>query len=211
MSIPANSILQLTFLGAYAGNRVVHTRCFKLIEGGAGTETAQQICADFLNKIGPTGANDFITSYLACLTSGYTIQIAQAQIIYPTRYAYVRTTAGLGLPGTRAATSTALLDCVITMQSALSGRTEVSNFKIGPASAVDFTNGTLGADIMGVVDLYRENLLQPVTTTVGLAQFVPGIFHPNFQPGGEDFSRYVTGYVQDTARAKTTRTVRRGE
>jgi len=211
MSIPANSILQLAFLGAYANDRILHIRNFVLAVGGTGAETPAEVQAAFLNVVKPTGTDDLATPYLACLTSGYTLQQMRAQIVYPTRYRATILTAGLNIPGTRGATSTALLDCVLTMQTDLSGRSQVGNYKIGPAPATDFTNGTLGVDITDALNNYRETFEGTIETVGGgLTGWKSCIYHPNFQPGGESFNLITSGYVQDTARAKTTRTARRG-
>lgn len=210
MSIPANSIMQLSILGAYAGQRIIHTRAYQLIEGGGGAETPAAVTQSFIDATTKLGIFDQITGYLDMMSSGYTCQILQCQLVAPTRYAYVRSTVGLGVPGNRAATSTALLDAVLTMQTARAGRDQVSNFKFGPAPASDFTNGTLGEDLTGTIDAYKATILQPISTTVGLTQWVPGIWHSRVPGPTIFFDRFTNGYVQDTARAKTTRTVRRG-
>jgi len=212
MAIATNSILQYSILGEYSGSRILFVRSFRLKEPPLGSPTAQEIQEAFLNTVGPGDPADLVGPYLDCLTAGYTAIRHRAQIVTPVRYSYSAQDFPGGTIGTRGATGTALLDAVITGRTALSGRDQVSNFKIGPAAASDFTAGEVGVDLKANLELLASNIIGSVTVDgAGDSQWTPGIWHSKVALPVVAFDDYIDVIVQDTARAKTGRTLGRGE
>lgn len=212
MAIPSNSIMLLSFRGISFGQRILHTRTFTLLVPPAGEPTAQEVQEAFLLAVDVGSPEDLITPYVACLSSSYSLLEVRAQIVAPTRYAASSISADFPLEGGRGPTSTALLDGVITATTTLAGRDQVSNSKIGPVAAGDLANGLLSAPLKVIFDNYANTFTENVVTTqAGNSEWDSGIWHSKLPGPTVFFDAFTQARTQETARAKTTRTVGRGE
>lgn len=134
------------------------------------------------------------------------MNFAQFQIIYPTRYAYVR---GVGFTGTGSVVGGTLpqnVAAVITLRSDLSGRNQISNKHIGGVPATFTENGEVTTDAIEDYQLVQAALLS--TVNVGDAPdtfaLIPVIYHKG---GLTTSDTLVTGSVQNTIRVMRRRTV----
>jgi hypothetical protein len=212
MALPSNSIMQVSFRGEFALQRILHVRTLELASGALGEFTPQSYQEAFIEAIRDDGPKDWVTSYLACLTSGYTLNQIRCQIVYPIRYAYSFVDFAPGKPGTRGPTGQGLLAANIEGSTAFAGRKQVANYKIGPIAAGDCTNGEIGNDLKAALLTYSGKFTQSVAlTTPDDSVWVNGIWHKKTPGPAVDFNTFIEASPYNTVRGKTTRTVRRGE
>lgn len=212
MPIPENSIMQLSFRGEFALQRIIHVRTFQLGAGGTGTGLPQEFQTAFLGTVLSGAGNTILEDYLGCLSSGYTLREVRAQIVWPTRYAYSYEVPAGPPVGLRGATGQALLDACLEGSTALAGRSEVACYKIGPIAAADSANGLIVNDLLALLSTYSDSFVGPLSVaTPSPATWIPGIFHRKAVPPADEFTAFVQAEAYAETRAKTTRTVRRGE
>lgn len=137
------------------------------------------------------------------------LEFLQAQIIYPTRFAYVRTfgvvqegtVAGAPLPQNVAAG--------ITVRTAEAGRDQTGTKKIGGVPPTFVVGGLLTLDAVGLYEPVGAALVAPVEITNGVDTFLltPVIYH---REGGTTSSTVDNFVVHRESRVMTRRTVGRG-
>lgn len=212
MPIPASSIMQLTFRGIAFGQRIIHTRTFHCIAGYESDGTAQDFQSDFLDATTGGGVFDLATKYRGALSSSYFLTEVRAQIIYPTRYSYTFIAPSPNPPGLLNPASAAVLSANCEALTALAGRKQVANYKIGPISGSDCVNGNTGPALATALSIYASTLNDQIGTLGDRPTLWDSvIFHRGKNGLPSTYDKIVDGKAYPEVRAKTTRTLRRGE
>lgn len=204
-------ILQLTFLGRYAGQRIMLTHHYRLDAVTAFTD-ASLVQLGLLDEVraGAGGGNVIEGSYLACLPAQYTLEKIRAQTIALQRL--VPTEVARNVNGTHGDdTETGNQAVVITLRTAVAGRSQVSNKHIGPIpQAVTVQDdGLLTVAYKTLATTLASNLNVQINNVATGAVFSPVIYHRTGD--GPNYSKILSYLTQPNIRVMRRRTVGVGE
>jgi hypothetical protein len=187
-------------------------RTWRLVSGGTAAGNLNDYAQSFLGVITPAGSADKTTSYLACLSSSYTLTQVRTQIISPVRGAYAFVDLGTPAPGARGVAGSANSDGSIEASTALAGRSQVASYKIGPISTTDQTAGLISAGLSAALSNYAATFTQTINITVGnISGWFPCIYHRAPKAGMPVSDDIIEASNFTEVRVKNTRTLRRGE
>lgn len=204
-------ILQVTFRGRYEQQRIMLVHHYRLDAVNPFTD-AQNVQLALADKVraGAGGGNIIEGSYLACLPPQYTLEKIRTQTIALQRL--VMTEVARNVPGTHGGdTETGNQAAVVTLRTALAGRSQVSNKHIGPIPQ-DVTvqdNGLVTVAYKALLTTLASNLAVQFADAGTGATFTPVIFHKTGT--GPNYSVIERWLAQETLRVMRRRTVGLGE
>lgn len=164
MPVFVGDIVKLSIVGRCYSQRIMLTNTYRVSQAGTPGTSVKQNLSSFIGAVDVAGAADIMTPYLDCLQGDYQSLSIRAQVIYPTRLAYVELESvhlGQGGEGSVANDSACL-----TLRTDGSGRNQIANKHIGPVPDVVSISGVL-------TPAFRAKL-----STLG------GAMTASFQPGG---------------------------
>ncbi len=212
MGIPAGSVMEATWTGTAFGQTIRHTRHWSLASGGTGGGNQYDYALAFWDAIRIGSGADWTTAYLNCMSSVYTMNSLRTQIIFPTRGAYVLANVAGGTVGARGTTNTGNLQACVSAATALGGRSQVSNSKIGPIASGDIVAGLIQAGLTTALNSYAGTFtLAVVMTGTQSSSWVPCVYHRRKAPLVSSADTIFRVQVGKEARVKSTRTIGYGE
>lgn len=179
MSIPANSIMMVTFHGLYAGQTILFTRHYRNFATIAGDIDPQGLQEAFYDRIKEGGPDDIVTPYVDCLSDSYEMDTVRCQLIHPTRFAFseflVATSGTMEDPA-----ATGNVQAALTLRTNGSGRDQVATYKLGPIASNMYTGGVLNETIRVAVRSFGSALLESVSVGPDpfTSDWLPVIYHP---------------------------------
>jgi hypothetical protein len=208
MPIAVNEIVQVTYRGRSAGQRILMMSTWKCISNASANDMLTDLNS-VITAMTAAGSGSFMNVYLKCLGSDYTLEACRAQIIHPARQIYMEAPiAGVVGLGT-AASNTANLTGVVTRVSAAAGRSGVSNTHLGPVPSNVFSNGLFTGAGLTLLEAFGAKWITNMATGVPVINFKPVIFHRNNPTiPSTDILTYRVGLE---VRDMTRRVVGRGE
>jgi len=206
MPIADDSVIQVTFRGSYAGQRIMmvrHYTNFGVFPAG----TIQANLQEVIDDVAAAGTLNIETSYRAALPPEYQLEEIRAQLIKPTRSAYTLQ-ALAAAPGTWATSAlTGNRSAVITLRTPDAGRDQVSNMHIGPSPDDSSVDGVLTVAYDTALSALASKLVTTFTMANGVVVLAPIIYH---RAAGT--KSVVNGFhINPYARVERRRTVGLGE
>lgn len=192
MPLLPDDVVRLQFRGRCFGQQILADLTY-VVSVGVPAQPTDTVLLDFLNQI-QIGATDLRTPYLALLPPQYVLDEIRAQKVFPTREAYVSFFPVAGTVGTNANNATVGNDAAaITRRTALSGRSQVSTLKIGPAPDGAAAAGAITAAYGALLATFAAATLTTVVDAVSTAQYVACIANRNGVVNGRLLRSYRVG------------------
>jgi len=206
MPIPDDSIIQVTFRGLYAGQKILmvrHYTNFGVFPAG----TVQANLQEVIDDVAAAGTLDIETAYRATLPPEYQLTEIRAQQILATRSAYTSQFPGAAVGTWATSALTGNRSSVITLRTPEAGRNQVANMKIGPAPDDSSVDGSLTVAYKAALAALGSKLVTTFTMANGVVVLAPVIFHRATN------TKTVTGnfILNPFARVERRRTVGLGE
>lgn len=181
MPINPDDCIRCTFIGDCFGQQIVlDLAYFANVGSPAPTQT---ILAEVVDLLGP-GVGTIQANYLDLLPPSYTMRERRAQLVAPTRSAFVSIATLAANVGTNGAASVANDATAITRRTNNAGRSQVSTLKIGPAPDGASVAGQVTNAYRGLLIALGNSTLQTLILPVTGAQFTPTILNKNNQALG---------------------------
>jgi len=176
MPLAVNEIVQLTYKGQYAGQRIMLVTNWKVV-----SNTSTDPLITDLNKVitlfKATGAADPLTKYLACLATNATITVVRAQVVRPSRSLFMEDY--ITQPGTGAGSArTGNIASTVTRVSQAAGRKGVSTSHLGPIPDVSSLAGSLEAAQIAANDAWATEFIADQVAGAAEILLTPVILHP---------------------------------
>lgn len=204
MAVAVNDLFLVTVNGLAYNQRIMLTLGYRVADA-VGSHTEQEVSEALAAALAAGGTADIVTPYTECLSTATVLTDVWAQKIEPNRFRRYNAPAGLsGQGGPSDATN---LAAVLTLQTALSGRSQQANKHIGPIpQGPDWTTeGVLTTDFKILLAALGDALVDTVAVLTGDIVLIPCIIHG---PGAPLPSTDIITYaVQDTIRVMRRRTV----
>lgn len=183
MSIPANSIMMVTFTGFYQSQTIMFTRHYRNFATIAGDIDPQGLQEAFYDRIKETGPDDIVTPYLDCLSDSYEMDNVKVQLIHPTRYAFSQfLVAASG--NIEEGAPTGNVQAALTLRTSNSGRDQVATYKLGPLAGTDYQDGIVSEARRVSIRSFGSALLESISVGPDpfTSDWLPVIYHPNASP-----------------------------
>lgn len=207
MGLLNNDIVQVSWRGRIFGQRVLMVRNYLILGDYNAATTVAQDLDDIKAQLGPAGAFDATTAYLACLPPEYSLLELRTQRLKAVRSA-MRSTVFAATVGTNANSATVPSDSgAITFRTALAGPTQVSVVKIGPMPDAASVAGFLTAAQLALHGALATKLLVNFTPAGSGSVVVPIVVGKTLAAP----SALTSAVPEVTSRVITRRTVGRGE
>lgn len=203
MPIVAGDTLRVQFRGYIFDSRIIMDLSYRCNVGAPGFYGT--ILQELLAQVAGPGANAIMPQYLACLPPEYVLNEIRAQLIKPTRYAYVNLDT-LGATGTNPASASVANDAAaIVRRTALSGRNQISTLKIGPAPDAVSVAGELQAGYLLLLNALGAATIKNLNLPVSTAQFTPCILSATGEAGvtPRDLISFFVGKYSRVNRRRT--------
>lgn len=179
MGLLNNDWVQVSIRGKCFNQEIIATHHY-LVSGDYNAVTSVAADLDDIKaNITLAGANDILTSYLACLPPQYTLLELRTQRIRAVRSAF-RVTSFAGIVGTNANAATVACDSgAITLRGDLAGRSKVSVKKIGPLPDGASVAGLLTAAQTALHSTWASKLITAFAPIGSGSLMVPIVPHPD--------------------------------
>lgn len=212
MAAAIGDIMQLSYRGTVAGQRIIMTRFYRCTAPSDPGNTYQDDMQGVIIEATKVAAGSISQTYLACLPSSYTLNEVRAQIVKPVRYVTVGVFQTAKVGTNTGSGNVTNLAGVITFRTGLAGRKQVSNVHIGPVPSDAPSAGVLEAAYRLVLDNLKGALLNILTPSgFDVGSWTPCIWHRKVPGPAISYDYIQSGVVQQTARTMSRRTVGRGE
>lgn len=211
MAVVVGDILQLSFRGTQAGQRIMMVRTYRCSIAAPNTTYTEDM-GGVVAKISAGALGGMRGRYLSLLPTAYTLNEIRAQVISPVRrvqYSVLQ----VGQLGTNGGVGNVTnLAAVITMRTALAGRDQVANAHIGPIPSDISSAGSLDATYRLTMSDLKDIFLQVITPDgFDVASWTPCIYHSKAVLPAPRYNDIASAIVQTTTRTMRRRTVGRGE
>lgn len=209
MTIAPNDLFRVQAVGEIFGQKIVLTHAYSVLDTPGGVSEAAA-STDLLEELrGGGGSDKWETLYRAVMPPSYTFVKWRVQKVAPIRYRYYQVTRGV--LGTHASDTEATNQtAVITFQTLLAGRNQVSNKHIGPIpqAATVQANGFVVAAYKTLLSTLADAMADDILGGVTAITFSPAI--PHTSPLGT-YTLIADYAIGDTINVMRRRTVGRGE
>lgn len=208
MPVNSGDIILVSVFGRCFGQRIMLTHHYRASGAGAPTVPTSAGLDAILDVLGPGGDVDLRAAYLACLPPDYEVDFARAQVVWPTRSAFVTSEGWDGNGGNASGTESSNQTGVITLRTENAGRDQISNKHIGPLPSAAQVNGFLSDPYEALLSTLANKLLQAFIVDDIDLTLTPVIYHRNKEPR---YNALVGKRINDTVRTQRRRTVGLGE
>lgn len=207
MPVNAGDTVHVTFEGLCFAQQIIYDFSYVVTVGNS-TASTTAVLNELLSEMVQGGANDCLINYLSALPASYSLTAVRAQVIKPTRSAYVPQTF-IGKFGTNANPASVACDSMaITCRTPLAGRKQVSTVKIGPLPDALSAAGVITGPGLAIAALIGADRMKTLILPVSTCQFKPCILDKNGNYDGRDLATFL---VARTSRVMTRRVVGRGK
>lgn len=202
MGLKDNDIIQVTLRGSCFGQQIILDHTYRIF-GDFPALNSVPTDLDLINAaLAPGGVQNLVAPYLACLPPEYSLLELRSQRIFPTRSAYQQI-AFIGAVGTNAAAATVANDsAVITLRTALSGRSQVANKHIGPVPDAISAAGLIVNAYKVTLSSLGDKLVTSFTPPTSGSLVVPIIYHRATQTN-DLVNQYILGIQSRVMRRRT--------
>lgn len=207
-NIALNDIILLSFRGTYQQQRILFTHTYAVTAVPASPTPAADFVEDFLVNIQASPTN-LSGGYLSLMPTNYTLQEIRAQIVAPVRQVVQKL--AIDDNGAANAASTGNLAAVITLNTALAGRSQVSNKHIGPIPSDATNGGSISVAYKNAMDVFGSLLTTTVQSISGSGTATPVIYHRTPPVGTAIYDEILNFVSQTTTRVMRRRTLGVGE
>lgn len=207
MGLLHNDWVQVSARGRCFGQTIILTHHYRCEGDYNAVTTVAADLDDIKTNISLAGANDIMTSYLACLPPQYTLEELRTQRLKATRSAY-RVTTFAGVVGTNVNPATVSCDsAAITLRGDLAGRSRVSVKKVGPCPDGASAAGLITAPYTALLQAFASKLITAFLPIGSGSLLIPIVPHPDLI----NFDVLNNFRVGTTSRVMLRRVVGRGE
>jgi len=204
MAVAVGDVFLTTWEGECNAQKILLTHTYE-ISALSGATDEMAVSEDIAGRLTQVGVDIMETTFLNCMASNYILDFVHVQKIHPVRYR--RYTLPRNIAGALANPAlTSNVNAVITFNTNLAGRDQVSNKHVGPAptTAGWYTSGEVTVGYKAVLDALKDAMLQSVIAA-GWYTATPCIYHrADVIPKSDYLS---VGIVQPTVRVMRRRTV----
>lgn len=202
MPLEPDQIVQIQWRGSCFGQRIRMDLNYVVTVGvpGQPTDVTLLTILDAV-QLAPT---DIRTAYLACLPPQYNLDEITAQVVFPTRSAYVSFFPAAGTVGTNVNAASVSNDAAaITRRTMASGRNQVSTLKIGPAPDAVSVAGRLTPAYTALLASLAALTVTNVIDAASTAQMSPVIINKEGIYNGRLLRSWRVGIFSRVNRRRT--------
>lgn len=180
MPVFLGDIIQVSWRGVYASQRIILTRSYRVDPGPIAVQPTQTTLTQINSALAVGGTNPITSSYLACLPVNYSLLEIRSQVIRPLRSAFF-SNFFTGVIGTNV-TSTANVgndSAAVNFRTANGGRNQVSVVKIGPVPSTSAVLGAFNAPYLTALSAFATAYSAAQTIAANSITITPIIAHPS--------------------------------
>lgn len=207
MAINFGDQVMVSMWGRCFGQRIILTHTYVCTTPVPIQQPYVDEMIDILDAVSPLGGSNWMTPYLACLPTSYTLTEVRAQLFERARFAYVAR--ALSSPGTHASPATVANDsAALTFRTEMAGRKQVATKHIGPVPDAVSALGLLLVPYKNLLTTLGQTMLQSITTATTGNLYEPCISH-KVPDGSYDLMKDIR--IGEQSRVQRRRTVGLGE